>query len=104
MGDFAADTAAIFDGPLAVDATYTPIGGSAAPLRVVASRPDAIADVASSRIRTETAVFLVLVASVADPDRGDLITLTETGESFVVQGRPARPRNRLYWRVDTRPA
>lgn len=107
MPDFAADTAAIFADVLGADARYTPTGGSATALRVVPSRPDEVTDFGGARIRSAAATFLVKVADVAAPADGDRLDLLASdgtvAESFRVQGKPVRGRNRLYWRVDTRP-
>ena len=40
-----------------IDATYTPAGGDAVPVRVIARRPDTIVGFGETRIHAETATF-----------------------------------------------
>jgi hypothetical protein len=92
----------LFEDPnIARDATYAPNDGDAFPVRVIARRADAITDFGVSRLWSETTRFDLRVSEVASPLPGDRI-VTE-GEAFVVQGEPARDRERLVWTVDVRP-
>jgi len=95
---FAADTAAIFAGQLATDCTYSAAGGPPVAVRVICSLPDMVAEFASGRFASETAVFLVPVASIPEPASGDVLTF-EFG-SFTVQGSPRRDPRRLWWRIE----
>lgn len=98
---FAADTAAIFAGPLATDGLYK-VGGAGigTDIRAICSLPDMVADFGTARFASETAVFLVPVASVADPAEGD--ELEFSFGSFAVQGSPQRDPRRLWWRIEAR--
>jgi hypothetical protein len=84
------------------DALYTPAGGAPVPVRVIARRPDTIVGFGETRIHAETATFEVRASEVASPRSGDQLVLD--GETFVVQGEPARrDPNRLVWALDVRP-
>ncbi|HUX16664.1 MAG TPA: hypothetical protein VMW52_09345 [Phycisphaerae bacterium] len=87
---------------LGVAAVYVPAGGAPVDVRVIAKRPDVVADFGETRIHAATAVFEVRVAEVPSPAAGDTITLD--GETFVVQGEPVRDAERLVWTLDVRPA
>lgn len=100
---FAADLAAIFDGPLAVAATYAPAAGGSFATRVMPSMPDEELTFGRGAISTSTGVFLVPVAAVGNPQQGDIISIDDVG-SFVVQGEPKRNERRLWWRIEARPA
>lgn len=98
---FAADTAAIFQGPLSVEAQYTPTGGSAVPIRCIPELPDAMVDYGQSRLTSQTASFLIQVAAVAAPREGDQIEASFG--TYIVQGVPKRNSRRLFWRVEAVP-
>jgi hypothetical protein len=85
-----------------IEAVYTPAGGEAVSVRVIARRPDTIVGFGETRIRTETATFEVRANEVSGPRTGDLVTIGS--ETFVVQGEPERrDPNRLVWSLDVRP-
>ena len=86
---------------LGEDATFTATGGEPLTVRAVRCQPDEILDVASSRILTETAIFLLRVTEVTTPRAGD--TLLVDGGSFVIQGEPQREQHNLVWRVEAYP-
>ena len=90
------------DPNLAADAVYTPTGGEPLSMRAIALRPDEISGFGDTRIHAATAVFEVRVSDLAAPAAGD--TLAIGGETYVVQGEPAKDRDGLIWRLDTRPA
>ena len=98
---FTSDAGAIFDGPLGVDATYTPDGGSAAPVRVIPDLADSSDRFGEANFRSVSARFWLLVADVAAPVAGD--TLTVDGATYTVQGAPVRDERRLKWRIEARP-
>ncbi len=102
MIDFAADTAAIFEDGLAVDATYTPDGGSAVAVRVIPRQPDLERSFAGARLVSDTSVFLLPVSAVASPAAGD--TLEVDGQTYVLQGEPVRNERRLMWTIEARHA
>jgi hypothetical protein len=84
-----------------VDATYTPAGGNPIPVRVIARRPDTIVGFGETRIHAETTTFEVRASEAASPRPGDQLTVD--GETFVVQGEPARrDPDRLVWSLDVR--
>lgn len=102
MIDFAADTAAIFEDGLAVDATYTPDGGSAFAVRVIPRQADADRGFGGAQLVSDSSVFLVPVAEVAGPAPGDALAVD--GETYTVQGRPMRDDRRLFWTIEARHA
>lgn len=97
---FAADTAAIFDGPLGVDATYAPASGGSSEIRVVPQLGDAEPRFGDRSFVSAASMFKIQVADVATPAAGD--TLTIGGETYIVQGAPVRDDRRLWWRVEAR--
>lgn len=91
------------DPNVARDAVWRPGGtGDGIPVRAIARRPDQEVEFGDVAVHTATAVFEVRVSEVPNPAEGDTITLD--GETFVVQGEPARDAERLVWTLDTRPA
>ena len=103
MSAFAAAVGALFADPnIGRDAVYTSEGGAPVLVRVVARRADAITDFGDARLWSETTRIDLRVADVANPRPGDRIEID--GESFLIQGEPARDRERLVWTVDLRPA
>lgn len=103
MSAFSSALDRLFGDPnLADTAIYEPAGGAAFTVRVTARRADAIASFGEARLWSETTRFDVRVADVPEPRPGDRLLLDD--EAFVVQGEPARDRERLVWTLDTRPA
>ena len=86
---------------LGVAAVYTPDGGAAVDIRVIARRPDQVLDFGDTRIHAETAVFDVRVSEVVAPRPGDRLTVE--GTDYIVQGEPVRDPERLVWTLDVRP-
>ncbi|GGF43712.1 hypothetical protein SAMN05216376_105191 [Mameliella alba] len=106
---FAADASAIFDGPLGVDATYTPAwAGPPDPepedlaIRVMPDLSDSQDGFGAGTFVSASAGFWVLVSDVAAPVAGD--TITVDGATYTVQGEPVRDERRLKWRIEARPA
>ena len=86
-----------------VDAFFTPQGGVALNIRVIATHPDEIVGFGDTRVHTETALFEVRTSEVAQPSPGDLLNVD--GADYVIQGEPERrDPHRLVWTLDTRPA
>ena len=86
-----------------IDATWTPAGGAPVGVRVIARRPDTIFGFGETRIHAETATFEVRASDVANPHRGDQLTVA--GDIFVIQGEPERrDPDRLVWSLDVRQA
>ncbi|MEL6576367.1 MAG: hypothetical protein AAFQ81_10800 [Pseudomonadota bacterium] len=90
------------DGNIARDAVYIADGGAPVLVRAVARRADAISDFGDARLWSETTRIDLRVAEVANPRPGDRIEID--GDAFLIQGEPARDRERLVWTVDLRPA
>ena len=101
MTPFSAAVDAVF-ARFGVDAVYTPDGGGAANVRVIARRADEIVGFGDTRVLTETALFEVRASDVAGPRPGDRLTVD--GTDYVIQGEPERrDPDRLVWTLDTRP-
>jgi hypothetical protein len=85
-----------------IDVVYTPAGGEAVSVRVIARCPDTIVGFGETRIHAETATFEVRASEVADPRPGDQLIVG--GQTFVIQGEPERrDPDRLVWSLDARP-
>ncbi len=95
---FAADTAAIFGDALSIPAEYRPAGGDPIAIRCILTMPDDVIQAGLSHIGSGTAIILVRFADLAQPSDGDEIA-TEQG-TFVVNGLPRRPGQRLFWRIE----
>lgn len=97
---FAAMSADLFDGPLALDATYTPATGSPVSLRVIPDLSDVNASIGFADFHSTAGRFLLLVSDVADPAAGDVLTLD--GNTYTVQGQPMRDARRNTWAIEAR--
>ena len=84
---------------LGEDATFTATGGQPLTVRAMWRQPDEIVDVASSRIHTETVIFLLRMAEVGAPKAGDVLQIG--ADSFVIQGEPQREQHCLVWKLDS---
>jgi hypothetical protein len=84
------------------DAVYTPDGGTAVRVRIIARRADEVTGFGEARLWSEATRIDLRVAEVANPRPGDRIDID--GDAFLVQGEPVRDRERLVWTVDLRPA
>ena len=103
MNAFAAGVDLLFADPnIGRDAVYTPDGGSAVPVRIIARRADEITGFGEARLWSETTRIDLRVAEVPAPRPGDRIEID--GEAFLIQGEPVRDRERLVWTIDLRPA
>jgi hypothetical protein len=103
MSAFAAAVSALFADPnVGMDAVYTPEGGAPVLVRAVARRADAVTDFGEARLWSETTRVDLRVAELPNPRPGDRIEID--GDAFLIQGEPARDRERLVWTVDLRPA
>ncbi|MGE0253500.1 MAG: hypothetical protein AB7N54_15180 [Alphaproteobacteria bacterium] len=101
MIDFAAMVGTCFD-TFGEAAVYTPADGPSSTVRAIPVRDDDVSAFGETRVHSETALFDVPVADVAEPASGD--ELLHGGVTYIVQGEPARDAERLVWRLDTRPA
>lgn len=103
MSAFVAAVGALFADPnIGRDAVYTPEGGAPVLVRAVARRADAVTDFGDARLWSETTRVDLLVTEVTNPRPGDRVEID--GNAFLIQGEPARDRERLVWTVDLRPA
>ena len=103
MSLFADAIDTLFGDPnMAGDAVYTPDGGAAVLIRVVARRADEVTGFGDARLWSETTRVDLRVAEVPTPRPGDRIEID--GDAFLIQGVPVRDRERLVWTVDLRPA
>lgn len=84
------------------DAVYTPDGGTAVRVRIIARRADEVTGFGEARLWSETTRVDLRLAEVPNPRAGDRIEVD--GETFIIQGEPVRDRERLVWTVDLRPA
>jgi hypothetical protein len=102
MTAFALAVDALFADPnLGREAVYQPADGDPLPVRVIARRADAITDFGAARLWSDSTRFDLRVSEVATPRAGDRLVLS--GETFVIQGEPARDGERLIWTLDVRP-
>jgi len=100
---FASALDALFADPnIGRDAIYVADVGAPLLVRVVARRADAVSDFGDARLWSETTRIDLRVAEVASPRPGERIEID--GDAFLIQGEPARDRERLVWTVDLRPA
>ncbi|MDH2326002.1 hypothetical protein QCN27_03885 [Cereibacter sp. SYSU M97828] len=102
MIDFAADTAAIFAGPLAAPVLYLPKVGEVLHIRAIVTAPDDTISFGSSTVSAATTVFMIQTADLANPAAEDRIRHNDV--EYVVQGVPRRDSRRLRWMINTRPA
>ena len=103
MTVFAAAIDDLFADPnLARDALWRAGGsGPAAPVRVVARRPDRIAEFGETRVAVPTAVFDLRIAEAPSLAEGDALEID--GTVFAVQGEPLKDAEGLVWTVEARP-
>ena len=103
MSAIAAAFETLFADPnMARDATFTPTGGVAVPVRVALRRPDRVSDFGETRLHSETTVIDIRVADTPTLASGDAFEIA--GESYVVQGEPLRDAERLIWTAELRSA
>lgn len=80
MDPFAVGIDALFNSPIAVDATYRAPGNvEARPIRVIRSQPDRIADFGNNQIAQATNLLSIRISDVAYPAAGaEVVIGTET--------------------------
>jgi hypothetical protein len=93
--------ASLFDGPLSVEATYTPQGGNAATLRIVPDLEDASTRYGAAAFVTGAFTFRAAVPDLDLPAAGD--SLSWAGRTFTVQGTPAMGPRHLWWEIEAHP-
>lgn len=104
MTAFSAAIDAIFADPnMAADAVWRGCRAPhvAVPCRVILTRPDLQQTYGDARITSDTTMLDVRVSEVAAPSAGDTVTIA--GEVLVIQGEPARDRERLAWKCEAVP-
>lgn len=102
MSAFATALDVLFsDGNIGCEAVYVAEGGTPQLIRVVPRRADEVTSFGDARLWSETTRIDLRVAEVPAPRPGDRIEID--GEAFLIQGEPARDRERLVWTVDLRP-
>lgn len=77
-------------------------GGDGVAVRVIARRPDRVAEFGETSIHAETTIVDIRVNEAPTLAEGD--TIEVDGEALIVQGEPLRDAERLVWTVDTRPS
>lgn len=103
MSAFAAVVDLLFADPnIGRDAVYTPDGGTAVRVRIIARRADEITGFGEARLWSEATRVDLRLAEVPNPRPGDRVEID--GDTFIIQGEPVRDRERLAWTVDLRPA
>lgn len=103
MTAFAAAVDDLFADPNLARDTLWRAGGSgpAVPVRVIARRPDRIAEFGETRVVVPAAMFDVRVSEIPAIAEGD--TLEIDGAVFAVQGEPLKDAEGLVWTVEARP-
>ena len=82
-------------------ATYTPAGGPARSVQVIAKRPDTEVRFEDTRLISETALFEVRTSELATFRPNELITLD--GIDYVIQAGRRLDPGRLVWTLETYP-
>lgn len=99
MSAFDTAVATLFaDQNVAQDATFIPLNGANASVRVITRAPDAFQKMGSSTIETPTTVLEVQVADCPSLAPGDRFLIGQI--TYVVQGEPRRDEFQLIWLVD----
>lgn len=79
-------------------ASWTPVGGGAVQsVTVRRNEEDGEAAFGSSAVLGPQTFIRVRSSEVAEPQRGDLVAIVETGETFKVISDPRRERNGGDW-------
>ncbi|MBB3691457.1 hypothetical protein [Sphingomonas sp. BK580] len=96
---FSASLGALFRGPGAVDARFTPAGGEplADSIRVIRSRPDEQVRFGEGVIVQGTNAFEIQRGDVDEPRDGDLLTIA--GVSFRLIGDAMLDAEGLTWKI-----
>lgn len=102
MNAFSAAIDAIFADPnMAADAFWQDQAtGPLVACRVMTKAPDRETEFGGARLWSDTTTIDVRVAEIAQPRPGDRFLIGT--ENHLVQGEPARDRERLVWTVDLR--
>ena len=96
-------TSALFADPnLSVEIWHRDMNGFFTRARGILRQPDEITEFGAARLLSETTRIDIRVADIANPRPDEQILIGE--EMFLIQGEPARDRERLIWTVDLVPA
>ncbi len=83
---------------LGMEATYIPTNGSAIEVKVIPKRPDTILGLGETSIYSETVLFDLRTAEIAEPKTGDIIQYENV--SYGILSEPKRDIHRLVWTVE----
>ena len=87
-----------------VDASYTPVGGSAVTIKAGPVRKRDIVNLGDVGLAVDGQCYRVMASAVAAPAAGDTLVIDPDGEAEtrIVQGKPEPSFDRLMWLLDTR--
>jgi len=88
------------DPNMARDAAFTPVGGSAVPVRVVMRQPDQPFTFGETRLHAATTLLDIRIADAPELAEGDRFQID--GVDYIVQGEPSRDAERLIWTAELR--
>lgn len=98
---FAAAFDATIDGPLAVEATFTPQAGAALSLRIIPDMEDQTPGFGRASFVTGAFTFRARLADLDAPAAGDVLEVD--GTTYTVQGTPAKGPRHLWWQIEAAP-
>lgn len=103
MTAFSAAVDAIFADPnMAADATWSYQGiETPLPCRVILLRPDETTEFGAARIVSDSVRADVRVSEISDPQPRDVIVIG--ADTYRIQGKPLRDRERLVWTMELVP-
>ena len=90
------------DPNLAQEAWYRDCEGQFTKLRIITRSADSITEFGAARLWSETFRFDVRVRELPNPRSQEQIQIE--GETFLIQGKPVRDRERLIWTIEAAPA
>ena len=103
MQAFSAALDLLFADPnLALDAWHRDVAGQFTKLRIIPRRADSVTEFGAARLWSETFRFDVRVSDLPNPRPQEQIQVGD--ETFLIQGEPARDRDRLIWTIEAAPA
>jgi hypothetical protein len=88
------------DPNLAHDAVHVSSGGVETAVRIITRQPDRLLELGETRLRVDTVMIDVRLAEVPELRPGDVFVIA--GETYLVQGEPARDSERLVWTAELR--
>lgn len=103
MDPFAVGIDALFNSPIAVDATYrAPGDAEARPIRVIRSQPDRIADFGNSQIAQATNLLSIRISDVAYPAAAAEVVIG--AETLILTGDALLDTEGVSRTIDAEPA